>query len=132
MPAPQDFTINDGKGTPVAHVFSPATVAGGFLNLLDRASAAIVAGFMRLKLGNTLSEGPKKPHLCKLVITMPTVVAVDGQDTVVRTSTGGVTFTFHEGSTLAERTDVYMLVANGLANATIKDAIINVKPYYGS
>lgn len=131
MPAPQDFTINDGKGTPVAHVYSPLQVAEGVLSLADRASAPILAGLWRLRLSNILSTGAKKPHYCKLVVNVPTVATVVGEDVVVRTSTGTVTFAFHEGSTLAERTDVYMSIVNGMANATIKDAVINIKPYYG-
>lgn len=129
MPAIGNISINDGKATPVAHVFSPTDSSGGKAELHNRAPA-LIAAWESLKVAVLRALGKTASHQVSIDLELPTYATVEGVDTVVRTQKFRGTFYLSQQGSAAERKDLRVLVMNALANASIVAAIENVEPIY--
>lgn len=130
MPQLAPITINDGKTTPAAHVFSPVRTDGSNAKLANRA-ASIPQGFEGMEL-NVRDVGSSKTAAYRVFgsLTLPTVGPVDGTDAVLRSSKVDFAFNFSQLSTAQERKDLLALVSNLFAHATVKTVVENIEPLY--
>jgi hypothetical protein len=129
VPAIATITVNDGAGTPVAHAFAPVTTDGSAAAWANRA-AAIPAGFEQYSQEVLPPSGNRTTYKVTIGFKLPTVAEVDGTDKVVRYNSGQLIFNFHPESTTQEREDAHTLLANWLANSSVKASIENLEPFY--
>lgn len=129
MPAIAALTINDGQATPVAHTFNPVTTDGSKAQWADR-SPSIPSGFRTVSFEVLGPGGSRTVNKLASGFMVPTVVAVNGVDTVVRYSSAQVTLNIHPEATLQERKDLLAYVKNFLGQATVQTAVENVEPFY--
>lgn len=129
MPQAARITINDGKGTPVAHNFDPIATEGGSATLANAASATLDG---REKFGIVVRPATKAaPAKVSIRLTLPVETAQpDGTVLVTEFSTGVVELIMPASSTAARRKDLRVLLANALQHATLVDVIENVVPLY--
>lgn len=115
------FTINDGKATPVAHTFSAKSNDGRKTVWEDRSSGVPLA-YPKVVLQTSDTLQIRKADIS---LTIPTLEAVSGANQLGFTPPATVAY-FHAldikaklpmRGTLAERTDLYALGCNLLANA---------------
>ncbi len=129
MPAIAALSINDGLASPVAHTFSPQSTTGAKAMWADR-SPSIPAGYRTISHEVADPNGSRTVHKLTFGFMTPTVVTVDGSDTVVRYSSAQVVLNVNPDSTLQERKDLLAYVANFLGNATVKTSVENLEPFY--
>jgi len=129
MPAIGNIALLDGKGTPLTHTFAPVTTNGGLAKFANR-SATIPQGFESLSVEVTTPATKEAAHRVKIKAAFPTVAAVNGLDTVVRTSSFECVFNESQLSTSAERIDHLKLMANMLLHATTVTVMTNLEPIY--
>lgn len=129
MPAIGALSILDNKGTPVAHVFTPASSLGTLTKYTNNA-ASIPAGRETLSLEMASPVSATAAYRLKLKYTFPTVAVVNTVDTVVRQSSAEVTINYSQSSTLQERKDAMRIVANSLLNASIMAVGDNLETIY--
>lgn len=129
MPAASPISINDGKATPVAHVFNPVEVSGLETVFVNRASGILGAEEV---LRYTVSRPKSATGAYRVVgsLTRPIVQTVNGVDTVVRQNKTNFDFNFARDSTLAERTDDTALIMNLFANSSFRGAVQNAEAYW--
>lgn len=123
------FSINDGKATPVAHIFSAKSNDGRKTVWEDRSSGVPIAyPKVVLQTSDTLQI-----RRADISLTLPTLEAVSGANQLGFTPPSTVAY-FHAldikaklpmRGTLAERTDLYALGCNLLANAIFGGIIKN-------
>ena len=96
--------------------------------------AGVAAGFSRL------SESYKDPVTwtqTKITynLAIPVVATADSDcsctGTLLRTSSVTVSFWINQGSTLAERTDLYLRLKDLIASAIVSGAVENLDPSFG-
>ena len=116
-----NFTINDGRSTPVAHVFSAKSNDGRRTVWEDRSSGIPIA-YPKVILQTADTSQIRKVDLS---LNVPTLEAVSGANKDGFTPPATVAY-FHaldikvklpNRGTLAERTDLYALSCNLLAHA---------------
>lgn len=129
MPAIATMAINDGQGAPVSHNFDPVTTDGSLAKWADR-SPSIPAGYRTISHEVLPPSGGRTAHKITIGHYMPTVVTVNGVDTVVRFSSAQVVLNIAPDSSLQERKDLLAYVANQLANANVKTSVQNLEPFY--
>jgi hypothetical protein len=129
MPAIAPLSVNDGKATPVAHVFSPVTTDGVKAKFANR-SASTPAGYEKLEL--ELREPKSGAGAYRLIgkVTRPIMQTVNGVDTVVRTSTINFDINFPQSSSAGDRKDDLAIVRNILAHANVVTMAENLEPIY--
>lgn len=129
MPAIGNIAILDAKTTPVTHTFAPVSTNGSLGELANRA-ASIPSGFETLKLEVTKPVSNTAAYRVKVKLTLPTVAAVDGSDTVVRVSSFDGVVNFSQASTAQERKDAAKLLSNLFNHATFVTVVENLEPLY--
>lgn len=130
MPQMAIITINDGKTTPVAHVFSPQTTNGTDATFMNRA-ALTPAGYESLSI-NVRGPGGSKTaaHRVTGSITLPVMGVVNGQDVVTKVSKFDYAFSLSQASTLQDRKDLRVLAANLLSSAIFASVVENTEPMF--
>lgn len=129
MPAIADISILDAKGTPLAHVFSPVTTNGQTGRLANRA-ASIPSGFETLSLEVREPATPTGAYRLIGKLSFPTVAAVNGVDTVVRTDSVSFEVNFSQLSTAQDRKDRVKLLSNLFNHATVIAMAEKAEPLY--
>jgi len=129
MPAIAALTVNDGLATPVAHTFSPQSTNGSVAKWADR-SLSIPAGYRTISHELVEPNGNRTVNKVIWGFMCPTVVAVDGVDTVVRYNSAKVELNIHPQSSLQERKDLLAYVANTLGLTQMKTSVENLEPWY--
>lgn len=129
MPAINAISINDGKSTPVAHVFEPLTTDGKKAIFLNRAPGQPNA-FERLELSVSEPKSPTGAYRVVGSLTRPILATVDGVDTVVRTSRVNFDINCSQSGSLAERKDDVALIANLFDDTSFRTAVQNLEPFY--
>lgn len=116
-----NFTINDGKASPVAHVFSTKSNDNRKTVWEDRSSGVPIA-YPKVVLQ---TNDDAKLRRIDIGLTVPTLEAVSGANQSGFTPPASLAY-FHDlqikvklptRGTLAERTDLYALGCNLLSNA---------------
>lgn len=123
------IVINDGQATPVATTFSPESVSPGLSSFADRASG-IALGFRRVKVSTTFANSKSKVNRAKLSFEIPVTQTVSGITSVAYTLRANVDVILPDGSTQAQRNDLYAFLKNGLADALIQGAVRDLDPLY--
>lgn len=123
------IVINDGQATPVATTFAPESVTPALSSFADRASG-IASAFRRIKVSNSFASSKSKVNRAKLSIEIPVTQAVNGITTVAYTLRANMDFILPDGSTDAQRKDLYAFAKNALANTLIQGACRDLDPLY--
>lgn len=123
------ITINDGQATPVATTFNPVAVTPALSSFADR-SAGIALGFRQLQVRNTFASGKSTVNRSRFDVAIPVTQTVNGVTTVAYTLRAKVEFILPDGSTDANRKDLYAFVSNGLTNTLIRGAMRDLDPLY--
>lgn len=125
------LSINDGKATPVAHVFTQDAQQNGADPALhvNRANANGPAYWETIASTVTLSKSDKQKNVVKAKIHLPKSGTVDGNPAVLGAIDVIVTVLADpKASTTADVTDALALTANYLGNATVKSQMASFAP----
>lgn len=134
-----NIVVNDGDNPVEAHTFTPQNAQLGSSEpaLLLNRSLGIYAGFERLTVLVRRSESNKATKvILKLVkptlaVTSPsTGTGIQPQPTVAYTCLADLSFTFPDSSTLQERIDMRIMMANLLVQSAIVSATDTLSPLY--
>lgn len=123
------ITLADGQATPVNITFNPESVTPDSSIFVDR-SSGVAAFFRRLTVRYSPASGTRKTVRTSYDVSVPVTATVDGVSTVVRTLRAKVDVILPDGSTDAERKDLYAFLKNGLANALIQGNLRDHDPLY--
>lgn len=129
MPAIAQIQLADGQTTPVTHNFDPKTTNGSLARWVDT-SETIPQGFSTLSINYVEPANNAAAHRFLVEIRDPTVVSVNGVDTVVYVNSCKLEFNFSTSSSLQSRKDAFAYVKNLMANATFNTAVTTIQPYY--
>lgn len=131
------ITINDGKATPVSHVFTPTKISGSTAVLNERVASGIAIGYPMLQFSVTPADAFNGVNRVDLKIAMPQLEVISGSDAgytpapaVAFTDTVKVSFLLPGRSTTANRKDLRVLLINALQNSIVVDAVDNMAPAY--
>lgn len=133
MPQAAALTIKDGAATPVDHTFTPGAISAGVATFFERKDTLVARP--QMTVSNRESNGSNPTIKAELRLTQPKVVNVTDTsgNTVAKvdhTDLGVVTFTFAKNSTLQERKNLRVLIANALLNASNAEVIDQGEQYY--
>lgn len=125
------ISINDGKATPVAHVFSQDRTQNGEIpaELVNRSNANGPSFWERAWSWVTLSAKATKPHVVKFKVTRPIAGTVDGNPAVLGKHDAILTLLIDQ--TVANESDVldtFTMIGNLAANAVIKGQVKQFSP----
>jgi len=129
MPSYVPLVINDGKSTPVAHTFSPSGIKEGILALFEEKIGVPIGR-------NTVDVSVRKPvasngmFRVRVTLALPKVNVIDGVPTLSHTNRFTSEFLVSEKSTQDEINDLYAFAYNGLGNASVRDAIRTLTPFF--
>lgn len=136
MSAIANIVINDGQATPVAHTFYPNNINGTTAKLRENQASLPLIGQGTLEITvRDLKSGVKQVHVTLATPALETATAANSSGytaapKVAYVPLAGVTFNFDQRTTLAQRKDLRVLLANALLNAIVVDAIDNLNPPY--
>lgn len=129
MPQITAITIDDGATTPVPHVFSPETT-NGRLAQWNNEAAATLSGRERLTVEVVRPSSSTGAYRHSTTLLLPVLATVDGAQKVVRFIKADVTIHASQESTEQEKLDACVLLSNLFANATVKDSVKKMQPYF--
>lgn len=118
------ISIEDGKATPVTHVFSPVGKPNGAdFDLLVAPPADGRPEFqeeLRLKLSK---NGNGSPYRAKVSMLVPVTKTVDGDTVLDFQNRVDIEFIMNPKSTTAARKDVLALIRNALSDSLITSMV---------
>lgn len=120
LPA-SSITVNDGAATPVAQTFSIADRTG-LVSAYRNTVSALIRGMQVFRHEARLGKSNGAANRVLMALTCPIEGIVNGQTTVIKTSSFKVECNFSPDASLDERKTAYGLLANMLAHADVKDA----------
>lgn len=133
MPQNSPITIKDGKSTPADHVFAPQKIQTDGKALFAESATTLVG---RPTLSYIVTGG-RAGAAFKAVIQLnvpKTIELVDPSGApkvgVEHTCIAKVELVLPPSTTVAERKDLRMMIANALTHATIGPAIDNVESFW--
>lgn len=129
MPPITAISINDGATTPVAHAFSPETTNGRLASWNNEA-AATLAGRERITVEVVKPQTSSGAYRHSTTMQFPVLATVDGVQKVVRFIKADITLHASQESTEQEKLDACMLLSNFFANASVKESVKKMQPYY--
>lgn len=132
----QSISVNDGKETPVAHVFKPVQRAGNTSNFAELAANGALLGRNALKITNKpLGQGGRTTQEVEIELHIPNVVVetVNGvtRQRVLDTDRIVIRHIAAASSDAARRKDVRVLGSNLLLNAVVAAVIDNAETFTG-
>lgn len=131
MPAMANITVNDGKATPVAHVFTPRSVDKGLAVWKENGVTPLDSWVLTHSLKEPSSR--EQPYRARVSITVPhTALNANGVKEIGYKELGAVEFTTSQQCTEAEAKDIRMLIANALTNAVLGAALDKREPFFGA
>lgn len=125
------ISINDGKGVPVAHVFSQDAVQNGAVpaEFVNRANANGPSFWERMRGWVTLGQKASQPHVIKVKLDRPISGTLEGNPAVLGKHAAILTILVDQ--TVAAESDVLdtiALIANLADNATIRGQMKTFAP----
>lgn len=137
MPAMAAITINDGKATPVAHVFGPGPLVGANASFFDR-STGISIGYPSLTIVSSQPSKTSNLYKTRVKIVMPVLEVVNAStyNGITPSPTKAYDLTFDctifcpQRATLADRKDILALAKNALSHATISSIVVDQEVIY--
>lgn len=125
------LSINDGKATPVAHVFTQDAQQNGMdpAVLVNRSNANGPSFWERILSWINLATKANKPHVAKFKLNRPIPGTVDGNPAVLGKHDAILTLLIDQAvSSESDVLDTVTLIANMAAHATIKGQIKQFAP----
>jgi hypothetical protein len=116
--------------TPVNRTFEPTRTAYGTDATWNYRGPAIPAGWNILFWSVKDPSSKSGPYRVTGSLAMPTVITVNGVDTVVRTSKFNMAFDFAPDSSEQERSDLHAMVSDWLSEALFKESTKKLTPFY--
>lgn len=135
MPQNAQITINDGKSTPVAHIFSPQRIdpATGIATWNERNTDTMV-GNPALSFSMRPDNGKLRTSKGEIKLTLPKVAleTINGVTStkVLDTAIGKIELVIPTNTTAQERKDLRVMLSNALLNATFAQAFDNVENFW--
>lgn len=129
MPVMQAISINDGKATPVAHVFDPLTTNGKKAVFVNR-SSGIPSAYERLELELVEPKSPTGAYRIIGSMYRPILATVNGVQVVARTQRINFDINESQSGSLDERKDDVALFANLLDHTVLRTMVQNLEPCY--
>lgn len=123
------LVINDGQATPVATTFAPESVTPGLSSFADR-STGISLAYRRIKMSTSFASGKSVNNRAKFSVEIPCIQVIGGVTSVAYTLRGFVELVLPDGSTDAQRKDLYAFLKNGLSDALLRGALRDLDPLY--
>lgn len=123
------IVLNDGQATPVAVTFSPERVTPERSIFADR-SSGISLRFRRLNASFSPSVPNRPTNRSGLTVSVPVTSTVNGVTTVAFTMIGKLEFVLPDGSSDADRKDLYAFMQNALANTLLRGNLRDLDPLY--
>lgn len=123
------ITLADGQATPVNVTFNPESVTPDSSVFVDR-SSGVAAFFRRLTCKYSPATSNRKTVRTSYDVAVPVTATVDGVTQVVRTLRAKVEIILPDGTTDAERKDLYAFTYNGLNNSLIRGNLRDHDPLY--
>lgn len=128
------ISINDGKGTPQAHVFGQDAQQNGPdpAEFVNRANANGPSFWERITSVVTLGKTEKQRNVIKEKLHIPVAGTVDGNPAVLGNIDVVVTFLADQKvSSAANLADAVALTGNWLTNSAVKGQIASFAPRVG-
>lgn len=133
MPAIANIVVNDGKATPVAHTFEPATASADRATWEDRFATQYI-GYNKLVMNLTRPKGPSKVANRNIYLDLrletPVLETTGTNDagltpapTVAYRPMAEVRFTLPDRSLESERKDLRVMLTNCFGNSQVIAAI---------
>lgn len=130
MPAYTSYNVNDGQTTPVAHAFAPSGEKdGNTASFFDR-SPTISAAWKKIVHTARMATSANAANRVLISITDPVSGTVDGQTVKIGQNSAKIEFNFRQNALDQEKKDIVAYTINWLSNATVKDGVIKVEPFY--
>lgn len=137
MPAIGNITVADGQATPANHTFVPAGVSpDGTAKWAENTSSSLYGRpTFTLSVTNPKANAATAASKVRLKLTIPRVVSgtdLNGlpYNTVLSRPLVDVVFNLTGDMAQAQRDDLHAELVNFLQNASVKEAIRNVVPFY--
>lgn len=132
-----DIIVNDGKSTPVAHTFKPASIKDGIATFEDRVSGIAIA-YPRFKFSMRDPISPSGAYKHKTRLSLPVLKAATGANAQGYTASPSVSHAFFGNldlnipalSTLDERKDFLAYMRNMINHATFADQVLNYERWF--
>lgn len=125
------ISINDGKGTPVAHVFSQDAQQNGQdpAEFVNRSNANGPSYWERLRGWMTLGAKASQPHVVKVKLSRPIAGTVEGNPAVLGKHEAILTLLIDQRvAAESDVLDTVVLMANLLDNATVRGQMKSFAP----
>lgn len=124
MPQAATITINDGATTPVAHALTPMGNLGGDKNVfVFQEQGSTLEGNLRVEIEVRPVTAQAKTRRERIKLVQPRVVTqtVNGVNTsvVLNEDLASVDYVVSKGSTVQERKNLRVLLANLLTNSVV-------------
>lgn len=129
MPAIANIVLKDAATTPVSHTFAPANAAGSGAEWADR-SPGIASAYPVLSHQVRKASQPAAANRILMGLNVPVTAVVDGVTKVVRNSSLSIAINCAQDSTEQERKDLIAYAQDLLANASVKQTVQNIEPFY--
>lgn len=137
MAAIAPITLNDGKATPVAHLFNPKSTIPSALYKRDGVAGLATVGWEQLKIdvkpASNTGVNKVTVELAIPVMEIPAGGTSSGYTAppgVAHVLRGKIELFMHNRSTDADRKDLRVLLANALLNAQVIGAIEGLEQPY--
>lgn len=127
MSAVANIVINDGQGTPVAHIFAPSRQSGDLFSWTDR-SAGVVAGFKTISVMTRFASAGNAGQKVTLKIVDPRLAqtspssgsGVQPNPIAAYNTLATIEFLLPHAADSQARKDIYAYAKNLLATAFVK------------
>lgn len=137
MPAIANITVADGQVTPINHIYEPAGVSSdGTAKWVENVGGSLT-GRPQFSINVTSPKGTAATAASKvrLKLTIPRVVSgtdLNGMpySTILSRPLVDVVFNLTGDMAQAQRDDIHGLLVSFLGNASVKEAIRKVVPFY--
>lgn len=132
MPQAIQFTVNDGKSTPQAHVFVPAGPGNVGVQIFENRTPGISSLFEKLKMFciRATKITPTSVEKCGYSFEIPHSQVVNGLTVVAGVTRFNGSFTFPSFLTPDQRKDARVIAANMMTQALVVSLIDNLDPAY--
>lgn len=128
MPLMSNLVLADGQATPVNHTFVPAgRIQNG--GIWEERVGVSPAGWATIRRTTERANGKLTVHRDRTAVTVPEVVTdANGNEQVIRYSSGEVKLNFHPNATTEERNTIRAYLANVLLASNLGNAIRDLDP----
>lgn len=125
------LSIDDGKGTPVAHSFTQDSQQNGSdpAEFVNRGNANGPSFWERLKMWVTLARNRTQKHVVKIKLSRPIAGTIDGNPAVLGQHEAILTLLIDQAvATESDILDTLAMVANLGDNATLRTNVKQLAP----